>query len=413
MLGHKLRFIPGYVFGFNKELNDYKLLLLEREATIESRESTIKDREHNVKRSQELLQDRERYVKQTQELLRDREFIVASLERRIEKYERLISDLSAVVANKFSRPPVLPFGNNSVIARTVHGCYLVVPTWNVDVAIGIIRDGIIEPHTTAVARALARPGMTVVNAGANLGYYPILYASLVGQFGKIYAIEANIELFPYLMRSIYWAGYPNIVRLFHVAVAERTGEQFEIVYDPQFIGGGTVLPNSPTQPTNRRAVDSLWESNLLSTQFDDNGEWRQSNINTSSKVKTASLDTLCRDASKVDILHLDIEGSEMSAIKGSKSIFQRSPNISIIMEWSPYYASLPDRKKDVQDVIAELYANNFLIYQICHDLWDSARALPVLTLVRSLEALYSIPHGDLLVCRDLEVAASPNVFEVK
>jgi hypothetical protein len=83
------------------------------------------------------------------------------------------------------------------------------------------------------------------------------------------------------------------------------------------------------------------------------------------------------------------------------------------MEWSPYYNSLPDRKNDVQDVITGLYANNFLIYQICHDLWDSARALPVLTLVRSLEALYSIPHGDLLVCRDLEVAASPNVFEVK
>jgi hypothetical protein len=104
-----------------------------------------------------------------------------------------------------------------------------------------------------------------------------------------------------VMRSIYWAGYPNIVRLFYAAVAEKAGEQFEIVYDPQFIGAGAVQPNSPTQPTNRRAMDSLWESNPLSTQFDDNGEWRQSNINTSSKVKTASLDTLCRDASRVDI----------------------------------------------------------------------------------------------------------------
>jgi hypothetical protein len=139
------------VFGFNKELEYYKLLLLEREATIERRESTIKDREHNVKRTQELLQDRE---------LR-----VASLEREIQRYEKLCHDLSAVVANRFSRPSVLPFGNNSVIAQTLHGFYLVVPTWNVDVAIGIIRDGIIEPHTTAVARALARPGMTVVNAG--------------------------------------------------------------------------------------------------------------------------------------------------------------------------------------------------------------------------------------------------------
>jgi FkbM family methyltransferase len=435
MLRDKLRFIPGYVFGFNKELEYYKLLLLEREATIQRRESTIKDREHNVKRTEELLQDRElrvaglereiqRYeslshdfVKRTEELLEDRGLRVASLEasleREIQRYERVSHDLSAVVANRFSRPSVLPFGNNSVVARTLHGFYLVVPTWNVDVAIGIIRDGIIEPHTTAVARALARPGMTVVNAGANFGYYSMLYASLVGQFGKVYAIEANIELFPYLMRSIYWAGYPNIVKLFHAAVAEKAGEQFEIVYDPQFIGGGTVQPNSPTQPTNQRAIDSLWESNPLSTQFDDNGEWRQSNINVSSKVKTASLDTLCRDASRVDILHMDIEGSEISAIRGSKSIFQRSPNMSIIMEWSPYYNSLPDKKNDVQDVITGLYANNFLIYQICHDLWDSARALPVLTLVRSLEALYSIPHGDLLVCRDLEAAASPNVFEVK
>jgi FkbM family methyltransferase len=398
MLRDKLRFIPGYVFGFNKERENYKRLLLEREATVESRESTIKDREHNVKRTQQLLQDRE---------LR-----VASLEREIQRYESLVHDLSAVVADRFSRPSVLPFGNNSVIAQTLHGFYLVVPTWNVDVAIGIIRDGIIEPHTTAVARGLARPGMTVVNAGANFGYYSLLYASLVGQSGKVYAIEANIELFTYLMRSIYWAGYPNVVRLFHAAVAEKTGEQFEIVYDPQFIGGGAVQPNSATRPTTRRAMDSLWENNPLSTQFDDNGEWRRSGIYTSSEVKTASLDTLCRDVSKVDILHMDIEGSEMSALKGSGSILQRSPNISIIMEWSPYYASLPDRKNDVEDVIAGLYADNFLIYKICHDSWDAARALPVLTMVRSLEALYSIPHGDLLVCRDLAAAASPNVFEV-
>jgi len=404
MLRGKLRLIPGFVFGFNKELKYYKLLLLEREATVEQRELAIKDREYNVKNTAKLLQERELRVASL-------ESEIQRLEREIQRYERLSHDLSAVVANK--RPSVLPFGNNSVIAQTLHGFHLVVPTWNVDVAIGIIRDGIIEPHTTAVARALARPGMTVVNAGANFGYYSMLYASLVGQSGKVYATEANIELLSYLMRSIYWAGYPNTIRLFHAAVAEKTGDHLEIVYDPQFIGGGAVLRNPPTGPRNERAIDSLWESNPLSTQFDDNGEWRLSSINTSSKVKTVSLDTLCRDVSKVDILHMDIEGSEVSAIKGADSIFQRSPDISIIMEWSPYYNSLPDRKNDVQEVIAGLYADNFLIYRIRHDLWDSARALPVLTLVKSLEALYSISHGDLLICRDLEAAASPNVFEVK
>ena len=319
-----------------------------------------------------------------------------------------IAPQAAQSAEGALHPRIIPLGPDSVLARTHWGFYLAVPMWNVDVVPGIVRDSIIERHTTAVARALAKPGMKVVNAGANFGYYSMLYASIVGASGSVFSIEANANIIPFLMRSIYWAGYPNVVRLFHTAVSDRSGDTIEIMFDPQFIGGGAVA--SGISMPKKSLADCLWEVNDLSPQFDANREWKLAGFMSMAPVETRTIDDICADAAKIDVIHMDIEGSEVRAIRGAMKTLARSPDIAMIVEWSPYYNGLPENRSAAAEVMGALFAQGFKYYFIDHARSDDATGLPMLKPIADMEQLFNTPHSDVLIVRDVARATAPNNF---
>lgn len=82
-------------------------------------------------------------------------------------------DLPAVPRTTPADPPIY-LGDRRLLVRTRWGGRLVVPTYNIDVAIGAARDGLIGPWTTRLVQELVREGDVVINAGANFGYYSVL-----------------------------------------------------------------------------------------------------------------------------------------------------------------------------------------------------------------------------------------------
>lgn len=67
----------------------------------------------------------------------------------------------------------------------------------------IINSGVFEEHSTRIARRLIKEGDTVLDVGANIGYYSVMFSKLVGETGKVFAFEPTKFFGTVLSRNHY------------------------------------------------------------------------------------------------------------------------------------------------------------------------------------------------------------------
>lgn len=88
------------------------------------------------------------------------------------------------------------------------------------VAATIMTSGFFEEGLTRTMLALIRPGMTVVDVGAHIGYFTLLSAFLVGDAGQVMSFEPTPSTRELLLRNV--AGLSNVMVLPRAAWNERT-----------------------------------------------------------------------------------------------------------------------------------------------------------------------------------------------
>lgn len=291
----------------------------------------------------------------------------------------------------------IPLDSGELAVQTVHGFWLVVPSWNLDVAIGIIRDGQIEPWTNRVMLEYLRPGHTVVNVGANFGYYAALAAQRVGYGGCVHAVEANPVVFPFLVKGMFWSGFPNIIRAYHFAAvgAEDNGKAVTLSFDPQFIGGGNLFSRASLQQDYRK---NKWNETNIGHVLDDKRMFIPRGLYTDAEVPGVSLDSVLEGP--VDLMLIDAEGSECFVIDGACDIVASSPGLTLIMEWDPNSYRTGEVRRPLIDAMWDflLEEQGFSVSRICPELFNplsgQAHVKPL-----DRQALFSIPHSDLLLQR--------------
>jgi len=70
-------------------------------------------------------------------------------------------------------------------------------------------NGIWEPLETNLIKNKIKEGDIVLNIGANIGYYTLLIARLVGSNGKVFAFEPDLNNFKILKKNIEINNYKN------------------------------------------------------------------------------------------------------------------------------------------------------------------------------------------------------------
>jgi len=163
-----------------------------------------------------------------------------------------------------------------------------------------------EPFETELVKKLLKKNMSVVNIGANIGYYTLIAANSVGPNGKVYAFEPEPKNFKLLVRNIKKNDFKNILPI-QAAVSDKKG-------------------------TLKLFLD---KSNLAAPSL---AEQNTSKKNGFVEVETNSLDNFLEKYNKgfnVDLIQIDAQGSEGLILAGAKKIIGNH-NLKIIMEFWPY-----------------------------------------------------------------------------
>ncbi|MBF0588192.1 MAG: FkbM family methyltransferase [Magnetococcales bacterium] len=116
-------------------------------------------------------------------------------------------------------------GEQSVLEVRIKGSVTVAVPHDLTLATPYIlleQEDWFEPEI-AFVRGLVRPGMHLLDIGANYGVYALTMAQLAGSDGAVCAVEPTPQTADYLQKSILLNGLNNI-RLMRVALSNREGE---------------------------------------------------------------------------------------------------------------------------------------------------------------------------------------------
>lgn len=87
----------------------------------------------------------------------------------------------------------------------------------------IINSGVFEEHSTRIARRLIKEGDTVLDVGANIGYYSVMFSKLVGETGKVFAFEPT-KFFGTVLRMNLEANGCTNVAMFKLGLSNKDQE---------------------------------------------------------------------------------------------------------------------------------------------------------------------------------------------
>lgn len=267
---------------------------------------------------------------------------------------------------------LLPLGPGELLVEVAWGGMMVVPSFNLDVAIGAARDGVHEPWTTRLVQELLRPGDICMNAGANFGYFVCLAGRLVGPRGRVVGVEPNPHILPCLMKSLYWNGTIDNSEVVARALSDTEGMELIFHFDPQYLGGGAPRDISGLKDASERdflAVDkAMWSPTTVPLLLDVNGRWVKGlGLMVPFSARTTTVDHIAAslDLPRLDLLHLDIEGAEAPALLGARGMLAASPRMRLITEWSAkHYAAASPRLREAFDAAWELLRG--LGYRVRH-----------------------------------------------
>ncbi len=183
-----------------------------------------------------------------------------------------------------------------------------------------------EPATTHFILHWLRPGDLFVDVGANVGYFTVLAAPLVGPGGQVVAFEPQPDLAEMLRYSSEMNGFDECVECVECALSDHGGPA-TLYFAPNDgsglrVSGGASLRVQPTC----RPEESL-------------------------AVPTTTLADFLPGDRKARLLKLDVEGAESAVLRGGVPLLQTQPPDAIVCEFQVDRAGGADALASLYELI--------------------------------------------------------------
>jgi FkbM family methyltransferase len=202
-------------------------------------------------------------------------------------------------------------------ATDARGMFVVPLPWGLsmafrqldDVAQTIDRLGIYDLVVTEAIWRLVRPGDTVIDVGANVGFMTLAMAARLAERGRVFAFEPHPDLFGELSKNVEAARkrFPGVaVTLFQEAVSDAAGmaslhipPDFDKHRGLSYLGAGLGIPSAGA------AIE------VATRRLDD---------------RAAEL------GPSIALMKIDVEGHEPAALRGARSLLERGTIDHVVLE---------------------------------------------------------------------------------
>lgn len=205
--------------------------------------------------------------------------------------------------------------------REVQGSRMRLRADDTGISAHLAEHGIREPTATRAYQAAleARSDeerVTVVDIGANIGYYALQPCAILGEQARVLAIEPDPENVAVLRENVELNDYTDRVTVLEGAVGEAYAE----------------------------ATLRVMEESNLSTLHPDHSSGTQAAEVT---VPVRPLDAWCEQAGipldEVDVLRMDVEGYEVSILRGADPVLAAADELLCHIEVHPTLFDKADR----------------------------------------------------------------------
>lgn len=199
-----------------------------------------------------------------------------------------------------------------------------------------------EPAVRNLIATTLGPGKTFVDVGANIGYYSILGGRLVGESGRVLAIEPQQTVFSELVKNLNLNNLKNSTPLNIALSDQRATTNF---YVPE---------------TGREALGSLRQNK----RFD---------VSAVSSVEMFTLDEVLatHGIAHVDLLKIDVEGAELPVLKGAIQLLSSEKPPVIVFEANEI--NTEPFEYCVFDLLSYLSSLGFRLRQLDTEDWVASR----------------------------------------
>jgi FkbM family methyltransferase len=181
--------------------------------------------------------------------------------------------------------------------------------------------GLYEPPVTRIVQQHLTPGAVFVDVGANWGYFTLVAAAAVGAHGRVVAIEPDPRMFESLAENVRLGGFDRVTPI-AAAAASAVGRGRLTGFDPGSLN---------------RGVSRLGDEAGGGPLFD---------------IDCVTIDGLTGGLPCVDLVKIDVEGSEDLVLDGMRDGLASGRYRAIVLELHP--VRLHARGRDPNACLARL-----------------------------------------------------------
>jgi FkbM family methyltransferase len=194
--------------------------------------------------------------------------------------------------------------------------------------------GAVEPSTCRALAAHVRPGMTVLDVGANIGAHTLHLARLVGPAGRVYAFEPSAFAYRKLLRNLSLNPdlAPRVAAYQCFLTREGSRGLPENVYSSwPLAAGANVHPK------------------LLAQEKSTSG----------ARAKTLDQIMIENGDPAVHVVKIDVDGFECDVLSGAGTVLSRHKP-TLVMELQPY--TLAERGRSAEELISLLQSRGYRFF---------------------------------------------------